>query len=548
MASTTTTATTEKTETTPATTVSNEKKAKKKEPIVDRMVQGVVAPPTLRLEKDEVFDSNNKLQLGVLRDHLLKEGRLSDGLITEILNQGSAILKKEPNVLSIPYPVTVVGDIHGQFFDLIRLFEVGGDPKDTKYLFLGDYVDRGCFGTEVVFYLLSLKICYPTTIFFLRGNHESRQLTAFFNFKNECIYKYDEEVYEQIMNTFENLPFSGVVNESFYCVHGGLSPDMIMVDEMQELDRFKEVPREGPICDFLWSDPFEEEEGGDSDGDENEATSWFGYNETRQCSYIYGLDAVKHFLEENNLTSVIRAHEAQVDGYKMHMINESTGIPRVITIFSAPNYCDVYNNKAACLKFDNAVLNIKQFIASPHPYYLPNFMDVFQWSLPFVAEKVTDMLITILETEESDDEEEPVKIKEKDGTIDDAKVGVLKQKVLAVTKVMKMYRVLRENHERIVKLKQLLPDNQLPVGLLEGGDASIKEALSSFANARKVDMTSGGEAMPGGTPGEGKRRSSIKGKASIRPKKIGTKSSSSSSTTTATTTIVTPKITTTLVD
>jgi len=150
------------------------------------------------------------------------------------------------------------------------------------------------------------------------------------------------------------------------------------------------------MCDLLWSDPYEEggkdiatDEGNELGHGQQASTSWFGYNETRQCSYVFGVEAVKQFLQDNKLTSVIRAHEAQVEGYKMQMVNKTSKIPRVITIFSAPNYCDAYKNKAACLKFDHNVLNIKQFVDSPHPYYLPNFMDVFQWSLPFVAEKGT---------------------------------------------------------------------------------------------------------------------------------------------------------------
>lgn len=515
---------------------------KKVEPTVDRVVPHVVAPPIIPLSKDDLFDKNNKPRLDVLKEHLQKEGRMARDAITEILDLTSAIMKKEKNVLILDYPVTVVGDIHGQFFDLLRLFEVGGDPKDTQYLFLGDYVDRGCFGTEVIFYLFCLKICYPTSMFFLRGNHECRQLTAFFNFKNECSFKYDLDVYEAIMTSFENLPIGGIINNAFYCVHGGLSPDMILIQEMQELDRFKEVPREGPMCDFLWSDPFEEEEGTE-EGPDDQQNKWFGYNETRQCSYIYGLDAVKHFLQENQLTSVIRAHEAQVDGYKMHMVDESTGIPRVITIFSAPNYCDVYKNKAACLKFDNAVLNIKQYVDSPHPYYLPNFMDVFQWSLPFVAEKVTDMLANILEFDDTDAEEPEIKEPTPSDGPDAPKAGVLKNKVLAVTKVLKMYRVLRENHERIVQLKQLLPSEKLPVGLLEKGDKGITEALSSFRNAQLVDLQSGGEAMPDGGS-RSKRMSTTKN--DIKPKHYRSESKQTTSTTTYT--IVAPTITTTTID
>lgn len=130
---------------------------------------------------------------------------------------------------------------------------------------------------------------------------------------------------------------------------GGLSPDISTLDEVKSMDRFQEIPREGAMCDLLWSDPYEEDtspatnpdapDGGGHGGQSKsqEATQWFGYNDTRQCSYVYGIEAVKQFLKDNKLTSVIRAHEAQLDGYKMQMVNKASGIPRVITIFSAPN-------------------------------------------------------------------------------------------------------------------------------------------------------------------------------------------------------------------
>eukprot|EP00457_Paulinella_chromatophora_P004298 gb/GEZN01004310.1/.p1 GENE.gb/GEZN01004310.1/~~gb/GEZN01004310.1/.p1 ORF type:complete len:519 (-),score=85.35 gb/GEZN01004310.1/:384-1940(-) len=469
--------------------------------VMDRVHKDVIAPPIHSLSMKACWDEGKKApRIDLLKAHLLREGRLDMDLCLRLLTDASALLRAEPNILTLQYPVTVCGDVHGQFFDLIRLFAVGGDPANTQYLFLGDYVDRGCFSTECVFYLCALKILYPKSFFMLRGNHECRQLTAFFNFKDECIYKYNEELYDAMMNCFDTLPLAAMIHNSFFCVHGGLSPSVNTLEDIKTIERFKEIPREGKMCDLLWSDPFEEENGEGIEKEEEEEapqtpTTWFGHNETRQCSFVYGIDAVKKFLRENKLTSIIRAHEAQADGYKMHMLNKQSGIPRVITIFSAPNYCDVYGNKAACLKFDNNVLNIKQYIDSPHPYYLPNFMDVFQWSLPFVAEKVTDMLHSVMEFEDGEDDDDE-KSEASPALVD--KAPRLKEKVKAVSKLLKMYKVLRMESESILALKQLTPSHKIPLGLLSKGSEAIKEALVDFQSAKRADFQN--ERMPKGDP------------------------------------------------
>merc|ERR1711972_1086751 len=158
-------------------------------------------------------------------------------------------------------------------------------------------------------------------------------------------------------------------------------------------------------------------------------------------------------------------------------------------------YCDVYKNKGACLKFNDELLNIRQFVSSPHPYYLPNFMDVFTWSLPFVAEKVTDMLYSIVSYEGAKVEADAT-VQVTDATAQSVKKGnVLKGKVVAVTKLMRMYKVLKENQDNIVRLKQLSPSGTLPSGVLAGGSKSIELAISSFKGARQADKVN--EAVPG---------------------------------------------------
>lgn len=152
------------------------------------------------------------------------------------------------------------------------------------------------------------------------------------------------------------------------------------------------------FCDLLWSDPV--------DDDQGHCESHFKANEVRGCSFFFGSDAVNKFFKKNSLLSVIRAHEAQLEGYKMHKWSSKSGFPQVITIFSAPNYCDVYNNKGAIIKFKGQEINIQQFNYTAHPYILPNFMDVFTWSIPFVIEKVTEILLKTVDNSVQAMEEE----------------------------------------------------------------------------------------------------------------------------------------------
>ena len=270
--------------------------------------------------------------------------------------------------MSLQDPVSVVGDIHGQFYDLLKILDLGGNPEKTKYLFLGDYVDRGMFSIEVIILLYSLKINYPSTIFMLRGNHECRQMTSMFSFRSECLYKYDLDVYNAFMDSFDSFPMACIVNNSFLAVHGGISPDLLTLRDINAMNRFSEPPRAGLQCDLLWSDPIDSVEG--------RIQEIYKNNETRGCSYFFGGEATRKFLKDNDLVSIIRAHEAQKDGYKMVYWNGGD-FPSIITIFSAANYCDCYKNKGAIIKFDNSTLNIQQYNYSKHPYLLPDFMDVF---------------------------------------------------------------------------------------------------------------------------------------------------------------------------
>ncbi|RAL12740.1 serine/threonine-protein phosphatase 2B catalytic subunit [Aspergillus homomorphus CBS 101889] len=461
---------------------------------LERVIKEVQAP-ALNTPSDDQFwspEDPSKPNLQFLKQHFYREGRLTEDQALWIIQAGTQLLRAEPNLLEMDAPITVCGDVHGQYYDLMKLFEVGGDPSETRYLFLGDYVDRGYFSIECVLYLWALKIWYPNTLWLLRGNHECRHLTDYFTFKLECKHKYSERIYEACIESFCSLPLAAVMNKQFLCIHGGLSPELHTLEDIKAIDRFREPPTHGLMCDILWADPLEEF-GQEKTGD------YFIHNSVRGCSYFFSYPAACAFLEKNNLLSIIRAHEAQDAGYRMYRKTRTTGFPSVMTIFSAPNYLDVYNNKAAVLKYENNVMNIRQFNCTPHPYWLPNFMDVFTWSLPFVGEKITDMLIAILNTcsKEELEEETPTSVSptapssppaaQMDVESSEFKRRAIKNKILAIGRLSRVFQVLREESERVTELKTAA-GGRLPAGTLMLGAEGIKQAITNFEDARKVDL------------------------------------------------------------
>ncbi|ORY71573.1 calcineurin A CNA1 [Pseudomassariella vexata] len=461
----------------------------------ERVCKDVQAPAMFKPTDEQFFEdeTHTKPNITFLKQHFYREGRLTEEQALWIIKTGTELLRAEPNLLEMDAPITVCGDVHGQYYDLMKLFEVGGDPAETRYLFLGDYVDRGYFSIECVLYLWCLKIHYPKTLWLLRGNHECRHLTDYFTFKLECKHKYSETIYEACMESFCCLPLAAVMNKQFLCIHGGLSPELHTLDDLRTIDRFREPPTQGLMCDILWADPLE-------DFGQEKTSEFFMHNHVRGCSYFFSYPAACAFLEKNNLLSVIRAHEAQDAGYRMYRKTRTTGFPSVMTIFSAPNYLDVYNNKAAVLKYENNVMNIRQFNCTPHPYWLPNFMDVFTWSLPFVGEKITDMLIAILSTCSEEELKEDTSVPTSPGPASPPITGPLadpdsieykrraiKNKILAIGRLSRVFQVLREESEKVTELKTV-SGGRLPAGTLMLGAEGIKNAISSFEDARKVDL------------------------------------------------------------
>lgn len=249
------------------------------------------------------------------------------------------ILVEESNIQPVKSPVTICGDIHGQFYDLLELFRVGGPLPQTQYIFMGDYVDRGYHSLETLTLLLLYKVKYPDRIILLRGNHECRQITQIYGFYDECQQKYgNANVWRACCQVFDYLTLAAIIDGRILCVHGGLSPDIHTLDQIRTIPRCQEIPHQGPFCDLVWSDP-----------EELEDITWT--ISPRGAGYLFGSRALSEFNQINDLTLVCRAHQLVQEGYKFMFPEKS-----LVTVWSAPNYCYRCGNVASILSIDESLL------------------------------------------------------------------------------------------------------------------------------------------------------------------------------------------------
>eukprot|EP01018_Ginkgo_biloba_P004586 Gb_38626 [translate_table: standard] len=229
-----------------------------------------------------------------------------------------------------------IGDIHGQYSDLLRLFSYGGFPPAANYLFLGDYVDRGKQSIETICLLLAYKIKYPENFFLLRGNHECASINRIYGFYDECKRRFNVRLWKIFTDCFNCLPVAALIDEKIICMHGGLSPDLKNLDQIRNIARPIDVPDQGLLCDLLWADPDKDVEG-------------WGEND-RGVSYTFGPDKVTEFLRKHDLDLICRAHQVVEDGYEFFAKRE------LVTIFSAPNYCGEFDNAGAMMSVNESLM------------------------------------------------------------------------------------------------------------------------------------------------------------------------------------------------
>jgi serine/threonine-protein phosphatase PP1 catalytic subunit len=261
---------------------------------------------------------------------------LKNAEITAICNAARELFLSQPALLELSPPVKIVGDVHGQYTDLIRMFEMCGFPPNSNYLFLGDYVDRGKQSLETILLLLCYKLRFPENFFLLRGNHECANVTRVYGFYDECKRRCNVKVWKTFVDTFNTLPIAAIVAGKIFCVHGGLSPSLSHMDDIRNIARPTDVPDYGLLNDLLWSDPADME----SDWEANE----------RGVSYCFGKKVIMEFLQKHDFDLVCRAHMVVEDGYEFF----SDRI--LVTVFSAPNYCGEFDNWGAVMSVSGELL------------------------------------------------------------------------------------------------------------------------------------------------------------------------------------------------
>ncbi|KAJ3246878.1 Serine/threonine-protein phosphatase 5 [Chytriomyces hyalinus] len=288
-----------------------------------------------------------------LLGHMEAQKRLHRKYVYQIMLAVKTIFENSPTIIDIPVPegkkITVCGDIHGQYYDLLNIFKMNGLPSnENMYLFNGDFVDRGSFSVECIIALFAFKMLYPDGLFLSRGNHETDSMNKVYGFEGEVKAKYSDVMFKLFSDIFNAVPLGYLIGEKILVIHGGLfSRDGVTMDEIRKIDRFKQPENEGLMCEILWSDP----------------QPFPGRSPSKRgVGTQFGPDVTEAFCLENGLDLIIRSHEVKHAGYDIAHKG------RCITIFSAPNYCDNVGNKGAFINIGpDLKLNYRQFEAVQHP-------------------------------------------------------------------------------------------------------------------------------------------------------------------------------------
>jgi len=279
---------------------------------------------------------------------LVKGEILGEEVIKRLCEKLKEAFIQEPNVVPVQAPVTVVGNLHGQFYDLLEMFRVGGTPPDTNYLFLGDYVNVGYFSVETVTLLVCLKLRFPERITLLRGRHETRRLSKVYGFYNEVIRKYNSpKVWQYFTDLFDYLPIAAVIDKSIFCVHSGISQYVETIDQIRCVKRCQETPLKGIVYELLNSNPVlekkEPEKGKDT-----------------ETQVTFGQEEFKKFMTANDLSHFVRSNQLCIDGHQ-----QLFGA-KLSTIWGAPNFMYRCGNVASIMEIaDNLDKSFNTFHAAP---------------------------------------------------------------------------------------------------------------------------------------------------------------------------------------
>ncbi|KAF9060283.1 Serine/threonine-protein phosphatase PP1 [Rhodocollybia butyracea] len=266
--------------------------------------------------------------------------------IKYLCTRAREIFLEQPVLLELEAPIKICGmcrstnrlaravTFMANFYDLLRLFEYGGFPPESNYLFLGDYVDRGKHSLETICLLLAYKIKYPENFFLLRGNHEAASTNRIYGFYDECKRRYNIKLWKTFTDCFNCLPVAAIVDDKIFAMHGGLSPDLHSMEQIQRIMRPTDIPIPvSLLCDLLWADP-------------DPSTAGWCEND-RGVSFTFGSDIVQRFLRKHQLDLVCRAHQMDTSFFaKRHLV----------TVFSAPNYCGEFDNSGAIMSVDSSLL------------------------------------------------------------------------------------------------------------------------------------------------------------------------------------------------